>query len=138
MKRQITSPKPKGSADTDLSRCGGFSFQTMVDRWLSESGFCCDMFGPPSFKGVYIVTTSVWLSCISDRHPIKALYVGRSRNIARRVLSKYHPYMRLNETQPGGVTLWCKHCDDSVQSEIEAIRALRPLYNVQHNGKAIH
>jgi excinuclease UvrABC nuclease subunit len=99
----------------------------MASWFLSE-------FGPTWAAGVYCV-----MRVNIETHVSKVLYIGSSKNIARRVLKLSHPYRRLldKHTWPEMIVLKMKECDNYLDLEIQLIRRLQPKYNTQHKAALI-
>lgn len=90
-------------------------------------------FGPPDSHGVYGIFVSHLPMC--DRR--RLIYIGSSKNIARRILNTSHPYRLLyNRLSPNfGVYTKSIEVDDFVFAEKILIRHYRPLLNkVGKNG----
>lgn len=100
---------------------------------LTQYGFS-SVGPPPSRPGVYVVCCySIWY-----RHGAEhLLYIGSSVNMFRRVMNINHPY-RIAYDRTGAAYTRYLVIDDFRNAERSLIRTLRPLLNIQHNGKKIY
>ena len=93
------------------------------------------MFGPYKEHGVYAVCAKA-CNANSSEH---VLYIGSSQNMYRRLTNERHPYRRIfNRAKGWHVYTRAMVTRDFRNAEVEMIRKMRPLLNIQHNGKALH
>ena len=86
--------------------------------------------GPPEKGGVYAVCFRIFRTP-SIEH---VAYIGSSGNIHRRVMNPNHIYRRLYERSNGWLVYTRSFVtEDHLSWEKAAIRAVRPLLNIQHN-----
>ena len=89
-------------------------------------------FGPPYESGIYGVFVSHrWNECYSEH----LLYIGSSKNVAKRVLRPDHYYRIIyNRFSGTDVLVYTKTllCEEPVESEKILIKYLRPKLNKAH------
>lgn len=90
-----------------------------------------DVFGPPSCPGIYAVVVRNF--SFGSEH---VLYVGSAANIRERVRGHLHPYGVVYERLGSAYIVGLRFlvCDNYREREREAIRSLRPVLNIHHNG----
>jgi len=103
---------------------------------IKELGSCLthfegSEFGPPKQAGVYVVLEMNMLTGSEVCH-----YIGRSRNIYKRVMNPCHIYRCLHFNSSWPYLIYTKWIvtDDFIEVEKRAIRSINPIRNIAHNG----
>jgi excinuclease UvrABC nuclease subunit len=94
---------------------------------FNEPGFEISGLGAPFCPGVYVVCDAGYMGRKSELTP---LYVGSSKNMAKRVYSNTHPYMILFKEFPEKmIVISCIVTDNFLQLERELIAKYQPKHN---------
>lgn len=94
---------------------------------FNEPGFEISGLGAPFAPGVYVVCDAGFEGRKND---LTALYVGSSKNIAKRVYSDAHPYMLLFRKYPEKmIVISYTETENFLQLEHELIAKYQPIYN---------
>lgn len=85
--------------------------------------------GVGSSPGVYAI---VFHGILDDFEIHQVLYIGSSKNMAKRIYSKNHLYVKLFKLFPGCIYTASYETEDFLKVEKEMIIQLRPIFNSKH------
>lgn len=96
------------------------------------SRFDVSVCGPPDFSGVYMI-------CVSHVGKIeteRVVYIGSSKNIQKRLLSRNHLYLKLHERLSPKFSVYTRsrETDNYLELEKLAIKYYKPLLNKRHKN----
>lgn len=88
-------------------------------------------FGVGSSPGVYALIFNELVGVLQKRVQV-VLYIGSSKNMAKRVYSDKHLYKKLYSIFNGNISVASYETEDYLNVEKEIIKLLKPVFNSKH------